>query len=557
MRIRTKLILGYTVVSLLIIAITVTAIYGFKSIKVAYQSISDESDTTIINLREIQFYFTGQANDERGFLLTQGKEFRQEVIEKSENVKKRLFSVEQTLKSNEEKALLKKITDAHQAFTAINLAVIDSYNAGNPEEAKRLSFEVGRKVRKDLQASFDELVKIKINETAQKKQQTENMASKLLIFILAVSGSVITVGVLSGIYLTRSITKPIANMAKHMDSGDLNFAASVRSEDEIGQLVKSFDKMASLLRKMVNDIQSNAEQVAASSEELTATAAQSSLAANQVAVTIEKVAHSSGEQISLVQEAVHSTNSMTAAIKKVASDTSDVEAISEKTSEEARKGTEAVARVVTQMGTIEQTVSKSALVVAKLGERSREIGEITDVIASIAGQTNLLALNAAIEAARAGEHGRGFGVVAEEVRKLAEQSQEAAQKIAGLIATIQNDTDQAVQAMTSGTQEVKMGTEVVHLAGQSFSGIASLVAEVSAKIIYIAESITAMSERSEAVLFSMNAVDTASKEIASQTQTVSAATQEQYAAMEEVESFSQTLSRMAQELQEAVNKFKM
>lgn len=243
--------------------------------------------------------------------------------------------------------MLKKIADAHQSFTAVNLTVIDRYNVSNPEEAKRLSFEVGRKARKDLQTSFDELVKIKLDEIAQKKQQAENLASTLLIFILAVSGSVITIGVLLGIYLARSITKPIANMTEHMDSGDLNFAASVRSEDEIGRLVKSFDKMASSLRKMVADIQSHAEQVAASSEELTATAAQSSLAANQVALTIEKVAHGSAKQSSLVQEAVRSTNSMTAAIKKVASDTSDVEAISEKTNQEAQKGTVAVARVVT------------------------------------------------------------------------------------------------------------------------------------------------------------------------------------------------------------------
>lgn len=557
MRIRTKLIVGFTVVSLLIVAVTGAAIYGFKSIKTAYQSISDESDVTIITLREIQFYFTGQANDERGFLLTQGKEFRQEIIDKAESVKKRLSFIEPMLKSEQEKALLRRIIEAHQSFTTVNLTVIDRYNAGNSEEAKRLSFEVGRRARKDLQTSFDELVKSKSDEIAQKKQQAESLASKLLLFILAVSGSAIAIGVLSGIYLVRSITKPIVSMAEHMDSGDLNFVASVHSEDELGQLVRAFDKMTSSLRKMVVDIQSNAEQVASSSEELTATSTQSSLAANQVAVTIEKVAHSSAKQSSLVQEAVHSTNSMTAAIKKVASDTSAVEIISEKTSEEAQRGTEAIARVVSQMENIEQTVSESALVVSKLGERSREIGEITNVIASIAGQTNLLALNAAIEAARAGENGRGFAVVAEEVRKLAEQSHEAAQKIAGLIGTIQSDTEQAVQAMTSGTQEVKVGTEVVHIAGQSFSGIAALVTEVSSKIVYIAESIVVMTERSEALLSTMDAVDIASKDIAAQTQTVSAATQEQYAAMEQVESFSQNLSRMAQELQAAVVTFKL
>ncbi len=94
---------------------------------------------------------------------------------------------------------------------------------------------------------------------------------------------------------------------------------------------------------------------------------------------------------------------------------------------------------------------------AKLGERSQDIGQIVETIAGIAGQTNWLALNAAIEAACAGEQGRGFAVVAEELRKLAEQSQEAAKRIATLIGEVQQDTTQAVNAMEQGTKEVVMG----------------------------------------------------------------------------------------------------
>ena len=102
-----------------------------------------------------------------------------------------------------------------------------------------------------------------------------------------------------------------------------------------------------------------------------------------------------------------------------------------------------VLSTVDQMNAIADTVISSSNVVAKLGERSKEIGNIVEVISNISGQTNLLALNAAIEAARAGEHGRGFAVVAEEVRKLAEESQHASQKIEELIRAIQQETAQA------------------------------------------------------------------------------------------------------------------
>jgi len=119
----------------------------------------------------------------------------------------------------------------------------------------------------------------------------------------------------------------------------------------------------------------------------------------------------------------------------------------------ANDGGQTIELAIAQMGKIETTVNSSAQVVSKLGERSKEIGQIVATISGIAGQTNLLALNAAIEAARAGEQARGFTVVAEEVRKLAEQSQEATKKIAVLIGEIQGDTDNAVVAMNNGTRE--------------------------------------------------------------------------------------------------------
>lgn len=99
------------------------------------------------------------------------------------------------------------------------------------------------------------------------------------------------------------------------------------------------------------------------------------------------------------------------------------------------------------MQTIEDKTNATASVIGELEGRSKQIGQIVEVISNIAAQTNLLALNAAIEAARAGEAGRGFAVVAEEVRKLAEQSQEAAKQITELINDVQTHTNSAVTFM--------------------------------------------------------------------------------------------------------------
>ncbi|MCM0759498.1 methyl-accepting chemotaxis protein [Sporomusa sphaeroides DSM 2875] len=120
-------------------------------------------------------------------------------------------------------------------------------------------------------------------------------------------------------------------------------------------------------------------------------------------------------------------------ISEVAANSDYVSSNSGQAADKAQEGNTAVDKAVSQMIHIEQTVNNSSQVVAKLGERSKEIGQIVDTISGIAGQTNLLALNAAIETARAGEQGKGFAVVAEEVRNLAEQSQTAAKQIAALI----------------------------------------------------------------------------------------------------------------------------
>jgi len=248
---------------------------------------------------------------------------------------------------------------------------------------------------------------------------------------------------------------------------------------------------------------------------------------------------------------------MSASIQQVSATTSEVAGQSRQAANKANEGNNTLTKAVYQMAQIEQTVTTSAKAVADLGERSKEIGQIVVTISGIAGQTNLLALNAAIEAARAGEQGRGFAVVAEEVRKLAEQSQEATKQISSLIGEIQGDTDQAVLAMDNGTREVKLGAEVVNAAGQAFQEIAGLVTKVSVQVKEISLTIDQMAIGSQRFVGSMNQIDSLSKKVTGEAQTVSAATEEQSASMEEIASSSQSLATLAQNLQEAVSKFRV
>lgn len=362
-------------------------------------------------------------------------------------------------------------------------------------------------------------------------------------------------------WFARRIARPIQSLelaANKIAGGDLSLVSlGIRSNDEIGRLAKSFEQMAHNVRGLIRQISSNAEHLAASSEELTASADQSSQATHQVAVSIQEVAGGASEQMNAANDAASIVTEMSAGIEEIAANASSVATQTETAADKAVKGGTAVDKAVGQMSRIEETVNTSAQVVSKLGERSKEIGQIVGAISNIAGQTNLLALNAAIEAARAGEQGKGFAVVADEVRKLAEQSDEAAKKIAALIKEIQQDTDKAVEAMQQGTQEVKTGAEVVNAAGVSFREIADLVTEVSDQVKQISKAIQEMAQGSQKIVESVHKIDDLSKKSSAETQSVSAATEEQLASMEEIATSSRALATLAQELQAAVAKFRM
>ena len=361
--------------------------------------------------------------------------------------------------------------------------------------------------------------------------------------------------------IAKKFTSPIATMRDEcvlLAGGDLRDRnLRVDSEDEIGQLCGGFLDMRGKLRKLITKIYSQAEQLAAASEELTASAEQSSQTSQHVAESTISLAEAASEQKKSADESFDVVQDMSNGIKKIAGHAQSLSENSSQAAAKAEDGNQAIEKAVTQMEHIEGTVNSSAEVVSKLGEQSKEIGQIVDVISGIAEQTNLLALNAAIEAARAGEQGRGFAVVADEVRKLAEQSQKAAQQIAELIQSIQGDTTRAVTSMSSGVQEVHTGTEVVHAAGASFREIIKVVDRVSDGVNEISAAIQELANGSAAIVGSVQKIGTLSAKSADNTQNVSASTEEQLASMEEISSASQSLAKLAQELQDELATFKI
>lgn len=379
--------------------------------------------------------------------------------------------------------------------------------------------------------------------------------------LAVVLGAIILVTVAIAYYIAKRATLPILAIlaaTQKVAAGDLQVEPlKISSQDELGQLAEGFNKMLIELRDLITIVANSAEQVAASSEELTASAEQSAEAATHIAERITEVAAGTERQLYDINSSNSVIGNMTEGINQIAANSASLAKIVDKTTEAVRNGDKTVNITIEQMGNVEKTVFDSAQVVAKLGERSKEIGQIVTTISNIAGQTNLLALNAAIEAARAGEQGRGFSVVAEEVRKLAEQSQTAAKEIADLIVEIQNDTNEAILAMKQGTLEVKNGLDAVNITGAAFLDIRKLVEEMLSQINNISAEIQEMAAGSHQIVATVEDVARICQDTAGQSQSVSAATQEQSASMQEVAASSQALAKMAEDLQKAVIAFKL
>ena len=126
---------------------------------------------------------------------------------------------------------------------------------------------------------------------------------------------------------------------------------------------------------------------------------------------------------------------------------------------------------------VSQDIKQLAGLVEELNIQSGEISKIVTTIKSIADQTNLLALNAAIEAARAGEQGRGFAVVADEVRSLASRTQQATDEIRQMIENLQQQSHQAVQAVTGGKSDADRCVEQMLALVSSLSLVNQAIAD--------------------------------------------------------------------------------
>ena len=457
-------------------------------------------------------------------------------------------------------ARLNKLKEERKAYADVRQRATTLMDAGDHEAAITLALTEQSDVYKRMSDILEEDKADSVRLARAEMAHSENVFSGVKTTTLVALIIVVVLSVITLVLLLRSIKNSVDTIlegARHIAAGDLRSKIMLDGDDEFAHIAHQFNTMVESMQKMIRKIKATATDVAGSSEELTANANQSAQVTQNVAQSITEVAEAAEKQMSIVTKSSETIDDFQRGLEEVITNQRHAREQTQATAQKATEGNAFVQSTVEQMNSIAQTVQQTGEIVGKLGERSKEIGNIVEIISNISGQTNLLALNAAIEAARAGEHGRGFAVVAEEVRKLAEESQNASQKISELIQSIQEETNQAVASMEEGRREAEKGKENVTATGESFSEILTMIGDVKKASLAVSERVLQLRENMGSIVDGMGEVDTSAKGIGSESQNVSAATEEQAAGMEEIASSSRSLANMANDLQTETDKFKV
>ncbi|WP_027307837.1 methyl-accepting chemotaxis protein [Caloramator sp. ALD01] len=394
-----------------------------------------------------------------------------------------------------------------------------------------------------------------MNESEYKKALNTSKFKVIIILILTL------IAIISlGYYLSMQITKPLIGLSalmKRAAEGDYTIEVDVNQNNEIGDIQDSFRTMVESQKNMIKEIIENAHEVLSQSEGLSSISEEMASSSEELAKTIQQVAEGSSAQANDLQDIVAAMTDLSNKIENLYKELKNVKDETDNAKNKAKLGKGEIERLVQSIDEIQKSFEIVVDKVNNLTTSVKEINNITNTINTISEQTNLLALNAAIEAARAGDAGRGFAVVAEEVRKLAEESKKSTAEITQLINSIQMDVQEVINSSNNVNGLVKEQTNVVQNTVVAFGEILESVEKVVPLIDNTYREMNVMEKAKNDVLQKAEGVTAVVQENTAASEEVAASSEELSASSEEVAATSQSLSSMANNLVNAVKKFKV
>ncbi|BBH20634.1 hypothetical protein Back11_19790 [Paenibacillus baekrokdamisoli] len=377
---------------------------------------------------------------------------------------------------------------------------------------------------------------------------------------LIISIIMLVVGTIIAILISRLVTKPLHKLmvaTNKIAAGDLQEKLTSSSKDEIGKLSSSFAEMSLSLQSVIRQVRSSSTYIADTSNHLYQSAGESSQSAQQVAESSNRMSDGINDIVGSLSHSNVTINEIDHELTDVSQEVNEMQGIALQVRTQSEDGQHLVEQTLHQMKVIQEVMAHSQEAATALGDRSKEIGEIIEIISGISEQTNLLALNASIEAARVGEMGRGFAIVAGEVKKLALQSAEAAQSVASLVSSTQENSQLVIDRITEGNEAVKQGHSWISGTYENFKGIYVGVSHFSTRTDHLIETLRKVEGSFGTISGSMQQISGVTQEQAAGTEEVAAAAQEQSAAIQEITAAISQLTTLSAELQLSVKHYKL
>ncbi|MBE0621276.1 MAG: MCP four helix bundle domain-containing protein [Burkholderiales bacterium] len=457
----------------------------------------------------------GQVNDSfkeirallLGMVVEDDKDLRQgfgEKIGSSARLLKRSAQLADSIRSTQVSAGAGSLQDFVASYLGAVSTVVADANAGKKDEAQLGIYTKVLAAEKKLSTEVDAEQQLLLQNQEALKIRAGRTVQAALVSFGAVIAVILAVVVALGWYITRGVTRPLAEavrVAQAVAGGDLSAEFKTAGKDEIADLMRALKEMARSLQNIVAEVRSGTDAINSGTSE--------------IARGNADLSQRTEEQASSLQETASSMEELTSTVKQNAENARQANQLAQGASAVAVEGGRVVSEVVGTMSSI--------------NDSSKKIVDIISVIDGIAFQTNILALNAAVEAARAGEQGRGFAVVAAEVRNLAQRSAAAAKEIKTLIG--------------DSVDKVGAGTKLVDAAGKKMDEIVSSVKRVTD----IVSEIAAASQEQSAGIEQVNQAITQ----------MDAVTEQNSALVEEASAAAESLEEQAQNLARAVAVFKL
>ena len=451
------------------------------------------------------------------------------------------------------------LTEFRRSSNEVVRLALENKNA----EAYEIYVHEVTEANNSYRAAIRDLTNFCIEDAEEANKSNELSMATARKLLLAVAAVAVILGALLGLLIERSINRPlraIMDVLKKIAALDVRFDKSRAwlvnyKNNEIAEMVESTIGMEKALSSFVARVAGASNRLGETSEEFSALAAESNAGVEESRAGVDDVSSQMENLAAATQEITASVEEVASGAQSSAQKSTDMAGEVEQARGAGDEGVRAVGRAVDSIRRVAADAEQSAKEVRELGDRAREIQNFVAQIGGIADQTNLLALNAAIEAARAGEAGRGFAVVAEEVRKLAEESNEAAKRIADLAAIITKDLDNVVSSSETNAKDSIESSGLAEETRETIDRMMDALSRIASGTQDMAAVAEEQAASSEEIASAVQNIASRVNDSASSADLVRGQMAEVGASAERVAQGSEELSGLAADLRSLVNTF--